>query len=363
MPRKSKLDPKSSNEVANTVEGSEGAKNIIAGNWINLIKPTEYKIESHGTNSATFKIEPLEQGFGTTLGNALRRIILSSLHGAAVIWLKIEGVDHEYSTIPGVKEDVVDIILNVKQIVVKYGGHERKKMVLKTNGAGVITAGMIDTPHDVEIINKDHVICHLDKSSKLNMELMISTGKGYVSATENRHPEMPLGTIPVDSIYTPAKRVTYKVENSRVGSETEYDKLSFTLETDGSITPELALGLAAKIMQEQLQVFINFKDIEESKATEEEKLPFDVQLLRRVEDLELTVRSNNCLKNDNIRYIGDLVTKTEAEMLRTPNFGRKSLNEIKELLSTMTLRFGMEVPSWPPTNIEDLIKRYEDYLN
>jgi len=342
---------------------SEGAKNIKSGNWTTLIKPTEYSMDSHGSNVATFKIEPLERGFGTTLGNSLRRVLLSVLHGAAVTSIKIEGVDHEYSTIPGVQEDVVDIILKIKQMVVKYGGHEKRKITLKAVGPGVVTAGMIDTSHDVEIVNKDHVICTLDKSAKINMELTISSGKGYISANENRDQDVPLGSIPIDSIFTPVKRVVFKVENSRVGSETEYDKLSLTIETNGSITPELALGLSAKIIQEQLQVFVNFQDVEESKEVEEEKLPFDVNLLKRVDDLELSVRSHNCLKNDNIRYIGDLVVKTEAEMLRTPNFGRKSLNEIKELLSSMNLRFGMDVVGWPPENIEELIKRYDDHLN
>lgn len=364
MTRKLKSDTKSQkDQLDNLTDKKEGAKNIIATNWNSLIKPTDYKIELHSNNSATFKIEPLERGFGTTLGNSLRRIMHSSLHGAGIVSIKIDGVDHEYSTIPGVQEDVVDIILNIKQIVVKYGGHEKRKMILKANSAGAVTAGMIDTTHDVEIINKDHVICNLDKSSKLHIEFIISTGKGYVSASENRSLDTALSVIPIDTMYSPVKRITYKVDNSRVGSETEYDKLSLTVETNGSLTPELALGLAAKIMQEQLQIFINFKDIEESKAVEEEKLPFDIQLLRHVEDLELTVRSNNCLKNDNIRYIGDLVVKTEAEMLRTPNFGRKSLNEIKELLATMNLRFGMEISNWPPANIEELIKRYEEHLN
>lgn len=342
---------------------AEGAKNIISGNWTTLIKPTEYSVEPQGVNTATFKIEPLERGFGTTLGNSLRRIMLSSLHGAAVTSVKIEGVDHEYTTIPGVQEDVVDIILRIKQMVLKYGGHERRKITLKAIGPGAVTAGMIENPHDVEIVNKDHVICNLDKSAKINVEFLVSAGKGYISASDNRTPDTPLGMIPIDSIFTPVKRVIFKVDNSRVGSETEYDKLSLTVETDGSVTPELALGLSAKIMQEQLQVFVNFQDVEETREVEEEKLPFDVNLLKRVDDLELSVRSHNCLKNDNIRYIGDLVVKTEAEMLRTPNFGRKSLNEIKELLSSMNLRFGMDVVGWPPENVEDLIKRYEDHLN
>jgi DNA-directed RNA polymerase subunit alpha len=352
---------------AKSVQGQkaqgEGAKNIISGNWNTLIKPTEYKVEYADENTATFVIEPLETGYATTLANSLRRILLSSLYGAAVTAIKLEGADHEYSTISGMREDVVDVILNIKNMVVKYGGHDKKKLTLNATGPGPVTAGMIEAPADVEIINKDHVICHLDKGAKISMELYVSSGKGYISANENRNAEMPLGVIPIDSIFTPVTRVTFKVDNSRVGSETEYDKLSLFIQTNGALTPELALGLAAKIMQEQLQVFINFQDVEEAKEIEEEKLPFDVQLLKRVDDLELSVRSHNCLKNDNIRYIGDLVIKTESEMLRTPNFGRKSLNEIKELLSSMNLRFGMEVPGWPPENVEELIKKYEDRLN
>lgn len=341
---------------------SDGAKNIISANWANMIKPADYSCESSTANTAVFKIEPLERGFGVTLGNALRRVLLSSLHGAAITTIKIDGVDHEYSTIQGVKEDVVEIILNLKGVAVRYGGSEKRKISLKATGPCVVTAGMIETTNDVEISNPDHVICTLDKNSKINIEMTLGIGTGYIPANENRIPDLALGVIPIDSIFSPAKRVTYKVENSRVGSDTEYDKLHLTIETNGTLTPELALGLAAKILQDQLQVFINFQDAVEAKEAEEEKLPFDVQLLKKVDDLELSVRSQNCLKNDNIRYIGDLVVKTESEMLKTPNFGRKSLNEIKELLVSMNLRFGMEVVGWPPENIEDLAKRYEEQL-
>lgn len=359
MPHKVKSNTK-------TTQGSEIQDyntGIISANWNALIKPNEYTIESQGVNTAVFKIEPLERGFGVTLANAVRRILLSSLQGAAITSIKIDGVDHEYSSLNGVREDVIDIILNLKGVVIKYGGTEKKRMALKATGPCIVTAGMIEAPHDCEIVNKEHVICTLDKNAKINMELNVGVGKGYVSANENRQLEMGIGVIPIDSLYSPIKRVTFKVEHTRVGSETEYDSLDLTIETNGAITPDLALGLAAKIIQEQLQVFIKFSDTEEVKKVEEKALPFEIELLRKVDDLELSVRSQNCLKNDNIRYIGDLVSKTEGEMLRTPNFGRKSLNEIKELLLSKNLRFGMEVPGWPPENIEELAKKYEEYLN
>lgn len=340
----------------------EGARNIIAANWASLIKPSDYSFEQIDERTATFKIEPLERGFGVTLANSIRRILLSSLQGAAITSINIEGVDHEFTAIPGVKEDATDIVLNVKQIVLRYGGSERRKMSLKATGPCVVTAGMIETSQDIEVINKNQIICTLDKGAKLNIEFVVGTGKGYVSANDNRRADAPLGIIPIDSIFTPIRRVTYKVDHSRVGSDTEYDKLYLTIESNGSIAPDLALGLAAKIIQDQLQVFVKFQDIQEVSESEEEKLPFDVQLLKKVDDLELSVRSQNCLKNDNIVYIGDLVVKTEGEMLKTPNFGRKSLNEIKELLASMNLRFGMEVVGWPPESIEEMAKKYEEQL-
>lgn len=344
------------------VMNQEQARAVVAANWNSLIKPADYKEKQVTEFASTFEIEPLEKGYGATFGNSFRRFLLSSLRGAAISSLRIEGVDHEFSTIPGVREDVTEVVLNIKQVVVKYAGSEKRRMQLKATGPCVVTAGMIETTNDIEIINKDHIICHLDKGSKLSMDFVVTTGKGYKSAADNREEDTPLGVIPIDAIYTPVKRVSYKIDNSRVGSDTEYDKLFLTIETNGSITPDLALGLAAKIMQDQLQVFITFSTAEQSQEKEEEKLPFDIQLLKKVDDLELSVRSHNCLKNDNITYIGDLVVKTEAEMLKTPNFGRKSLNEIKELLTSMNLRFGMEVAGWPPENIEELIKRYEEQL-
>jgi DNA-directed RNA polymerase subunit alpha len=342
----------------------EKAQNIIAGNWNSMIRPAEYKVEHASKNSATFKIEPLERGFGVTLGNAIRRVLLSSLHGAAFTSIRIEGVDHEFSSVQGVKEDVIDIIQNIKKVVVKYGGREKRKLTLSARGPCVVTAGMIKTVNDVEIINSDLVLCHLDEGGELNMELALGTGKGYVPAEQNRVPNTPIGTIPIDSIYSPVERVSYRVENSRVGSNTEHDKLILTIDTDGSMSPDLVLALAAKILQEQLSIFVNFGEIHEIiEERENNSLAFDPSLLIRVEDLELSVRSHNCLKNDNIVYIGDLVVKTEADMLRTPNFGRKSLNEIKEVLGKMKLKFGMTIPGWPPENVEELAKQYEDKMN
>lgn len=325
------------------------------------MKPAQYFLESIDNNTAVFKVGPLESGFGTTLGNALRRVLLSSIQGAAVTAIKIDGMDHEFSTIPGVREDVTNIVLNLKSLAIRYFGTEKKKLKLSVKGPAVVKAGMIETVDDIEIVNKNLVICTLDRDARLDMELYISSGKGYKPANENRVADMPIGVIPIDSIFSPVKRVAYKVENSRVGSDTDYDKLFLTVETNGVLMSDMALALAAKIMQEQLQVFVNFDEVDSKIASEpEEKLPFRNELLKKVDDLELSVRSHNCLKNDNIIYIGDLVIKTEVEMLRTPNFGRKSLNEIKEVLAIMGLKFGMEVAGWPPENIEELVKNFEE---
>lgn len=336
---------------------------MINKNWKELIKPSKLLIEptKRNPNESVVIAEPLERGFGLTLGNALRRVLLSSLQGAAITSVKIEGVLHEFSSIPGVREDVTDIILNLKTLAIKVGSTERKKLTLKATGPAEVTASMISVPGDVEIINGDVVICTLDQGAKLDMELTVDTGKGYVSSAQNRPEDAPIGLIPVDALYSPIKRVSYKVENSRVGQVTDYDKLSLFVETDGTVNAEDAVAFAARILQDQLQQFINFEEQEiEEQRKESEDLPFSPYLLKKVEELELSVRSANCLKNDNIVYIGDLVQKTESEMLKTPNFGRKSLNEIKEVLGGMNLRFGMDVAGWPPENIEDLARRYEE---
>lgn len=329
---------------------------MMSKNWNDLIKPTKAEIDAAGV----VVVEPLERGFGITLGNSLRRILLSSLQGAAVTSIKIDGVVHEFSSIPGVKEDITDIVLNIKSLVIKAHSPERKRMQLNVVGPCEVTAGMIECGADLEIVNKDLVICTLGRDAKLNMELVVEVGKGYVPASMNRPVDSPIGLIPVDALYSPVRKVAYRVEASRVGQVTDYDKLIMTVETDGTVSPDTAVAYAARILQDQLQPFINFEDVAEESKDEDERLPFDANLLRKVDELELSVRSQNCLKNDNIVYIGDLVIKTEAEMLKTPNFGRKSLNEIKEVLANMSLRFGMEVPEWPPENIEDLAKRYED---
>lgn len=337
--------------------------NILNKNWQDLIKPSKLNVETKGNEGtrATIVAEPLERGFGMTLGVALRRILLSSLQGAAVTSIKIDGVLHEFSAIPGVREDVTSIILNIKDLKLKAHSADRKRMYLRANQAGEVTAGMIQTDSDVEIINKDLVICTLDKGASLNMELMVEIGKGYVPAARNRSEDAPIGVIPVDSLFSPVTNVAYKVENARVGQQTDYDKLILDVTTDGSITPDDAVALAARILQDQLRLFINFEDAPVSEERgERSELPFSPYLLKKVDELELSVRSANCLKNDNIVYIGDLVQKTESEMLKTPNFGRKSLTEIKEVLQSMGLRFGMDVAGWPPENIEELARRFEE---
>lgn len=336
---------------------------VLQKNWQSLIKPEKLEVEPGSASShvATVVAEPLERGFGMTLGNALRRVLLSSLQGAAVTAVQIDGVLHEFSSVNGVREDVTDIVLNVKQLALRMHSEGPKRMILSAVGPGEVTAGQIQTGHDIEIMNPDLVICTLDDGVKLGMEFTVNMGKGYVPAAANRQEDSPIGMIPVDAIYSPVRRVSYKVEPTRVGQVTDYDKLLLTLETDGSVTPENAVALAARILQDQLQLFINFEE-PKPVATEEpqEDLPFNRNLLRKVDELELSVRSANCLKNDNIVYIGDLVQRTEQEMLRTPNFGRKSLNEIKEVLSSMGLSLGMNIPAWPPENIEELAKRLDE---
>ena len=336
---------------------------MLQKNWTDLIKPNKLDIQPGPDENRFAKVvaEPLERGFGLTLGNSLRRILLSSLHGAAVTSVQIDGVLHEFSSITGVREDITDIVLNVKQIALRMGGDGPKRMRLRAEGPGEVTAGQIDTGHDIEIMNPGMVICTLDDGARVDMELTVDVGKGYIPATQNRPEDAPIGLIPVDSIFSPVRKISYHVDNTRVGQVTDYDKLTMEIETNGAVRPEDAVALAARILQDQLQLFINFEEpqqrtVEDSQA----EPPFNRNLLRKVDELELSVRSANCLKNDNIVYIGDLVQKSEAEMLRTPNFGRKSLNEIKEVLATMGLHLGMEIPNWPPENIEDLAKRIEE---
>ena len=336
---------------------------MIQKNWQELIKPI--KLDVHpgidATRTAVIVAEPLERGFGLTLGNALRRVLLSSLQGAAVTSVQIDGVLHEFSSIAGVREDVTDIVLNIKSLDIRMSAEGPKRMTLKAKGPGEITAKSLDAGPDIEIMNPDLVLCHLDKGAKLSMELMVENGKGYVPANQNRPADSPIGLIPVDAVFSPVRKVSYKVENSRVGQITDHDKLSLELTTSGAVTPDDAVALAARILQDQLSLFINFEEPRAALAEEEqEELPFNKNLLRKVDELELSVRSANCLKNDNIIYIGDLVQKSETDMLRTPNFGRKSLNEIKEVLGQIGLHLGMEFLDWPRENIEELAKKLED---
>jgi DNA-directed RNA polymerase subunit alpha len=337
---------------------------VIQKNWQELIKPNKLEVASGDDPKrvATLVAEPLERGFGTTLGNALRRVLLSSLQGAAVASVHIDGVLHEFSSIPGVREDVTDIVLNVKAIAIRMHGDGPKRMSLRKTGPGAVTAGDINTVGDVQILNPDLVLCTLDEGAEIRMEFTVNTGKGYVPAELNRAEDAPIGLIPVDSLYSPVKKVSYRIDNTREGQKLDYDKLTMTIETNGAVSPEDSVAYAARILQDQLGVFVNFEEPrKEEAASAAPQLPFNPALLKKVDELELSVRSANCLKNDNIVYIGDLIQKSEAEMLRTPNFGRKSLNEIKEVLASMGLHLGMEVPGWPPENIEDLAKRFEEH--
>jgi DNA-directed RNA polymerase subunit alpha len=335
---------------------------VIRDNWQTLIKP---EIKITGAQSPNYKAQlyadPLEPGFGLTIGNAIRRILLSSVRGAAVTSIKIEGVGHEFSAIPGVQEDVTDIILNVKNLALKMHAEGPKQIHINHKGPGPVTARMIETGADIEVMNPDLVLCNLDRDAKFSMTMTVEHGKGYVTASQNRKEEMPIGVIPIDAIYSPVTRVSYKVENTRVGQVTNFDKLIMDIETNGAVSPEDAIALAARILQDQLSPFVNFEEpVEVVAVATEEELPIPRNLLRKVSELELSVRAANCLKNDNIVYIGDLVQRTEAEMLKTPNFGRKSLNEIKQVLSDMGLHLGMEITNWPPENIEELAKRLDE---
>lgn len=336
---------------------------MIHKNWAELIKPTELSVRpgADAARVATVVAEPLERGFGLTLGNALRRVLMSSLQGAAITSVQIDNVLHEFSSVAGVREDVTDIVLNLKGVTLKMDVDTPKRLTLSAKGPGAVRAGDITESGGITILNRDHLICHLDEGAELHMELTVQNGKGYVAADRNRPEDAPIGLIPIDAIFSPVKRVSYEVTPTREGQVLDYDKLTMKVETDGSLSPEDAVAYAARILQDQLAVFVNFEEPESARAHDaEDGLEFDPRLLKKVDELELSVRSANCLKNDNIVYIGDLIQKTEAEMLRTPNFGRKSLNEIKEVLSGMGLHLGMDVVDWPPENIEDLAKRFDD---
>lgn len=330
-------------------------------NWRDLIKPKRLQIESDSLTDTygKFYAEPFERGFATTLGNSLRRILLSSLQGAAITSVRIKGVLHEFSTVPGVTEDVTDIILNLKGVLLNLHGNESRNIRIVKKGAGVITAGDIITDSQVEVLNPEHHIATCSKEADVEMDMVVALGKGYVPAERNRDERAPVGTIPIDSIFSPIKKVNFTVANARVGQITDYDKLTLEVATDGSVRPDDAVAYAAKILKEQLQIFINFDENLEPVAQEvaEEGRKINENLYRSVDELELSVRSANCLKNANIHLIGDLVQRSEAEMLKTQNFGRKSLNEIKDILAEMDLTLGMKLENFPDPEYLKMIQK------
>ena len=326
--------------------------------WKDLIRPKRLEVEKETLTPfyGKFTAEPFERGFGITIGNCLRRILLSSLQGGAITSLKVDGVLHEFSTVPGTKEDITEIILNLKEVRLKLHTEGPKTIRVKAEGPRVLKAGDMLTGDAVEILNPDHYIATLSRDGKLSMEMVVKTGRGYVSAERNKEEGQPIGTIPMDAIFSPIKKVNYTVTNARVGQITDYDKLILEVWTDGSLNPEEAVAHAAKILKDQLSIFITFEEEEEEMSypeDEEQKEAFNENLLRSVDELELSVRSANCLKHANIKLIGDLVQKTEAEILATKNFGRKSLNEIKEILTEMGLNLGMKLDNWPPKKPEE----------
>ena len=338
---------------------------MLEKNWNDLITPSNVVITAKdGDIKGTVIAEPIERGYGLTIGNSLRRILLSSIRGAAVTSIQIDGVLHEFTSIKGVREDVTDIVLNIKSLSIKNMSDGPKKLILDVKGPGAIKAKDIQPNSEVNILNPELILCHLDENTKFHMELIANTGKGYRPSEKNKTEDAPLGLIAIDSLFSPVKKVSYTVENAREGKSLDYDKLVMVVETDGSISGEDAVAYAARIFQDQLSLFVNFdepKEIEQKPKSNEPE--FNKNLLKKVDELELSVRSMNCLKNDNIIYIGDLVQKTEPEMLRTPNFGRKSLNEIREVLKSMELELGMMIENWPPENIEELAKKIEDPFN
>lgn len=319
-------------------------------NWKELIRPKAIVVDesSQSETYAKFTCEPLERGFGLTLGNALRRVLLSSLQGSAVTAVKIDGALHEFTSVPDVTEDVTDIVLNLKQVVVRADGAVARPLRLEKDGPCVVTAGDIQAPESVEVLNKDLIICNISKGGRFSAELTIGSGHGYVPADRNKSGTMAIGTVPIDALFSPIRKVNYTVTNARVGQQTDYDKLSLEVWTNGAVAPADAVAYAAKILKDQLTIFINFEEEPDTvHKEEEEEEPLNENLFRTVEELELSVRSANCLQNANIHLIGELVQRTEAEMLKTKNFGRKSLKEIREILSEMGLSFGMRIDNWP----------------
>lgn len=335
-------------------------------NWQDLIKPKSLEAEVLTDTYGKFVVKPLERGYGLTLGNSLRRVLLSSLNGAAIVAVRIVGVDHEFSTISGVKEDVTDLILNLKQVSLRYLGDGDATVRLRASGEGIVTAGQIETSGDVEILNPEQVVATLDSDGKLDMEMVVRLGRGYVSADANRTENIPVGMIAIDSIFAPVRRVSYQVSNARVGQMTDYDRLSLEVWTNGAVRPDDAVAYAAKIIKEQLTIFVNFDEVEEdaharSSESGDARPSLNENLFKTVDSLELSVRAANCLENANIKFIGELVTKTEGEMLKTKNFGRKSLNEIKDLLAEMGLSLGMKIEGFDPAALRQ--RDTQDKLN
>ncbi len=327
-------------------------------NWQDLIQPRSVEAEKLSDFYGKFTVGPLERGYGLTLGNSLRRVLLSSINGAAIVAVRIEGVDHEFSTITGVKEDVTDIILNLKQVSLRYLGNQDATIRINTSKDGVVYARDIETGSDVEVINGDQPIATIGGGASLNMELLVRHGRGYAISEANRsEADLPVGMIAIDSIFAPVRRVAYNVSNARVGQMTDYDKLSVEIWTNGTVKPDDALAYGAKILKEQLNPFINFDevahDVKVEKEVVDEKPSLNENLFKTVDSLELSVRAANCLENANIKYIGELVTKSELEMLKTKNFGRKSLNEIKDILSEMGLSLGMRIEGFDPSMLRE----------
>lgn len=335
-------------------------------NWQELIRPTKIEVEKKESNYVKFFTEPFERGYGVTIGNSLRRVLLSSIMGGAITSVWIDGVDHEFSTVRGVKEDVTEITLNLKKVVLKMTDDKPALLKIDTKGKREVKAGDIIHDSSVEIINPELHIATLSSDGKLYMEMKAKLGRGYVPSESNSEENDPLGTIPLDSIFSPIRKVSYNVTQARVGRRTDYDKLIMEIWTDGSVNPLDALSFAAKIIKEQMRIFINFEELEERETIEErsiEKQDFNDNLYRSVDELELSVRSANCLKNADIKYIGELVQKSEQEILMTKNFGRKSLNEIKEILSCMGLRLGLKLDSFPPReDLDKMVLKKKDHI-
>ena len=325
----------------------------MQGSVSEFLKPRSVQVQALDPRHARITLEPLERGFGHTLGNALRRILLSSMPGAAVVEVEIEGVLHEYTTIEGVQEDVIDILLNLKGLAIRMHARDEATLTLSKKGPGVVTAADITLDHDVEIVNPEHVIAHLNKGGELNMTLKVARGRGYEPVTARRAAgeDRPIGKLQLDASFSPVRRVAYNVESARVEQRTDLDKLVIDIETNGTIDPEEAIRRAARILQEQLSVFVELEGKEDTAPVERKKSEIDPILLRPIDDLELSVRSANCLKAEGIHYVGDLIQWTEVELLKTPNLGKKSLTEIKDVLASHGLQLGMKLENWPPPEL------------